>query len=157
MVRILTLIVGAVLLSFAGIGAFIPITNQGHTVISLNDLCNSSIGQLAQVFEQLFGSTQIIQKCLEFRYATYGIIGLGLTGLILIIIGAVVPSRPKENALICSYCNYVAFSETDLLKHKADNHLDKSPYKCEHCDFIGITEEVLWNHYDDKHPDKKKW
>ena len=45
-------------------------------------------------------------------------------------------------------------SENELLKHKTENHLDKSPYKCEHCDFIGITEEILWNHYNDKHPDK---
>jgi len=86
---------------------------------------------------------------------------LGLIGIILVIVGAVVPSGSapfsKQKPLTCPYCNYVANSDTDLLKHKADNHLDKSPFKCEHCDFIGITEEVLWNHYNDKHPGKKKW
>ena len=148
---------GSVLLGVAVLGFLYPVTSQGHTVFSLNDLCNSGVGQFAQVLEQVVGSSQITQKCVEFRYATYGIIGLGLIGLILVIIGAVVPSRSKEKALTCSYCNYVALSETDLLKHKTDNHLDKSPYKCEYCDFIGITEEVLWNHYKDKHPDKKKW
>lgn len=148
---------GAVLLGVAVLGYLYPVTSEGHTIFSLNDLCNSGIGQIGQAFDKMFGQGKIEQKCLEFKYETYGIIGIGLIGLILVIVGAFVPSRSKEKALTCSYCNYISLSETDLLKHKTDNHLDKSPYKCEHCDFIGITEEVLWNHYKDKHPDKKKW
>jgi len=81
---------------------------------------------------------------------------LAVIGIILIIV-AVIPSKSKARSLTCSYCNFVAMSETELDAHLVKDHLDKSPYKCEHCDFIGFTEEIVQNHYKDKHPDKKKW
>jgi hypothetical protein len=97
------------------------------------------------------------QACTEFKLISYGIYGSGIIGLILLIIGAVISKSSKPKTLTCSYCNFVAISETDIDQHYFKNHLDKSPYKCEHCDFIGITEEILWNHYTDEHPDAKKW
>ncbi|MEX0656106.1 MAG: hypothetical protein WD154_00970 [Nitrosopumilaceae archaeon] len=144
-------ITGAVFLGIAILGFLYPVNSKGYTVFEVNDICTSGVGQLAQI---LGGQSEV---CREYKYATYGVIGIGFIGIILVIIGAVVPSKSKENALTCPYCNYVPSSETNLLKHKANNHLDKYPYKCEHCGFRGITEEVLWNHYNDKHPDKKKW
>ena len=73
-------------------------------------------------------------------------------GQIIIVIGIVImipaiilkkkDSRKKETEHICSYCNFVATTETELTKHLAENHLEKSPYKCQHCDFIGITEII---------------
>jgi len=141
---------GIVLLVIAGIGFVIPV-DEGYSIPNVNDLCSSGMGQLAQMF-----GSDVQRECQQFKYLTYGIYGLGLTGIVLIIVGAVV-SGSKIETLVCPYCNFVAKSENDLLEHKTKNHLDKSPYKCGECDFIGITEEILWNHYKDKHPDKKKW
>lgn len=143
---------GIALLVIAGIEFIYPVNNQGWTIPYVNDLCTSGFGQLGQFF-----SGDIRGVCQEYRNLTYLMYGSGLSGIILLIVGAVVPSKKKEKSLTCPYCNYVATSDSELLKHKADNHLDKSPYKCKHCDFIGITEEILWNHYNDKHPEKKKW
>ena len=125
---------------------------QNLTIPELSDLCNSGLGQLAKMF-----NSDVQQACTEFKLMSYAIIGSGIIGLILLIIGAVIPKSSKPKTLTCSYCNYVAISETDIDQHYFKNHLDKSPYKCEHCDFIGITEEILWNHYNDNHPDEKKW
>ena len=58
---------------------------------------------------------------------------------------------------VCEHCNWATTTEADLINHKNEKHLDKSPYVCEHCEFIGKTEEELWDHYNDKHPGKKKW
>lgn len=143
---------GIALLIIAGIGFIIPINDRGYSIPQINELCTSGLGQLGQLF-----SGDLQKVCFGYRYLTYGIYGFGLIGIILLIIGAVVPSRKDEKSLTCPYCNYVATLDSELLKHKADNHLDKSPFKCEHCDFIGITEEILWNHYNDKHQGKKKW
>lgn len=147
-----TLAAGIVLVIIAGIGFIFPINDRGYSIPQVNELCTSGLGQLGQLF-----SGDLQQICQEFRYLTYGIYGIGVIGIILVIVGAVVPSKKNGKTLTCPYCNYVATLDSELLKHKADNHLDKSPYKCEHCDFIGITEEVLWNHYNDKHHGKKKW
>ena len=144
---------GIFLLILAIIGYIIPINDMGWTAPDANDLCSSDLGRFGQLFS---GDAQ--QACSQFKYITFGIYGFGLIGLILLIVGALVPSKSKkENSLICKYCNFVATSETKMLKHKSEKHLDKSPYVCEHCEFIGITEEILWNHYNDVHPDKKKW
>ncbi len=146
---------GIILLAIAFIAYIFPLSDEGYTIPQVNDICKSGIGQLGQFF-----SPNTVENCRIVNNLMLGIYGFGLIGIILIIVGAVVPSkksRIEEKPLTCPYCNYVATSESELLKHKADNHLDKSPFKCEHCDFIGITEEVLWNHYNDKHPGKKKW
>ena len=91
---------------------------------------------------------QSLLQELMFGYAL-AVIGIGL------LLASVIKSKSK--ALICSYCNFVAMSETELNAHLAKDHLDKSPFKCKHCDFIGFTEEILRNHYNDEHQAKKKW
>jgi len=143
---------GIFLLIIAIIGYFSPIS-EGFTAPQVNELCSSDLGQLGQ----FFGGKDIRDICRTYEMATFAIYGLGLIGIILIIVGAVVSGKiGKDTSTVCKYCNFVGQTEAELLDHKAKNHLDKSPYKCEHCDFIGITEEILWNHYNDKHPDKKK-
>ena len=142
---------GIVLFILAAIGFIYPINEIGHSAIQLNDLCQSGFGQIGQFF-----SRDAQENCRILNYVSLGIYGFGIVGLVLIIVGSVVPSSKKEKTMTCPYCNYVTTSDADLLKHKTDNHLDKSPFKCAHCDFIGITEEVLWNHYNDQHPGKKK-
>jgi len=150
-------VIGITLIILAGIGVIYPVSDIGFTIITLNDLCNSDLGQLAQLFERMTGSVTIDEKCSEIRYTTYAIFGIGLIGIIIVIIGAIIPSKTKEKTLTCPYCNFVALSNTEIEKHKADNHLEKSPYKCGHCNFIGLTEEILWNHYVEKHPNEKRW
>ena len=156
------LTVGILFLIIAGAGFLMPNSlwnenfqgtiYQNYTIPELSDLCNSGLGQLAKMF-----SSGIQQACTEYKLMSYAIISSGIIGLILLIIGAVISKSSKPKTLTCSYCNFVAISETDIDQHYFKNHLDKSPYKCEHCDFIGITEEILWNHYSDEHPDAKKW
>ena len=150
-----TLLAGIILFIIAFLGYIYPVTDFGYSIPQVNNICDSGAGQLAQ----FYGGQDLRKICQEYKYLTYGIYGFGLIGIILIIVGAIVPSnsKSKETTLTCPYCNYVAYSETELLKHKTEKHLEKSPFKCGHCDFIGITEEVLWNHYNEKHPKEKKW
>ena len=162
MVNYSVLSVGILFLIIAGAGFLMPYSllnenirgtvYQNLTFPELSDLCNSGLGHVAKMF-----SSGMQQACTEFKLISYGIYGSGIIGLILLIIGAVISKSSKPKTLTCSYCNFVAISETDIDQHYFKNHLDKSPYKCEHCDFIGITEEILWNHYTDEHPDAKKW
>jgi len=133
------------------IGIIMPVNDFGHSVVDLHNLCTSGIGQLAQ----FFGGQQVIQNCQTAKGATYLVLGLAGIGTIIIIIGAVVSSKPRT--WICEYCNYATSAEAEMINHKNEKHLDKLPYICEHCDFIGKTEEELWNHYNDKHPKEKKW
>jgi len=160
--RIWVICAGIGILILAGFGFFTPVTPNGYTTPQLNDLCVAGYFENAWVAlggKMMFGQNweQLIKQDCENLAVNTGVIYLlGIVGLIVLIVGGVVPGKKKESG-ICPYCNFVATSENELLDHKAKNHLDKSPYKCEHCDFIGITEEILWNHYNDKHPDKKKW
>ncbi len=147
---------GIFLLVLTIIGYIIPLNDLGWTAPETNDLCTSNLGKLGQLFS---GDAQ--QVCSQMKYLTFAIYGFGLIGIILLIVGLVVPSKLKSNfkekSMTCKYCNFIAMSEHKLLKHNSEKHLEKSPYVCEHCEFIGITEEILWNHYNDEHPDKKKW
>ncbi len=143
---------GVFFLVIAIVGYVIPVNDQGWTIPDVNEMCSSSLGLIGKVF-----SGDIQQVCTTYKNLLLGIYGSGLLGIVLIVIGSIIPSKSKDKSMICSYCNFVAMSDAELLKHKSDNHLDKSPFKCEHCDFIGISEEILWNHYNDNHPDKKKW
>ncbi len=149
MARTEVITVGALLLLAGIIGFIFPVTSTGFTIIQVNDVCTSDLGQLGQMF-----GGDLMKICSDYQLLTYGIYASGIMGIVLIIVGFVIPLRKKT---ICSYCNFVGKTENELLEHNAKNHLDKSDYKCGECDFIGITEEILWNHYNDKHPDKKKW
>lgn len=118
-------------------------------------MCSSGLVQLGQALDSFFGG-DLQNQCTQIKYSVYGIVGIAIIGIVLVIVGAVVPSG--EQALICEYCNYATTTKTDLINHKNDKHLEKvSPYVCEHCDYIGTTEEELWDHYNDKHPESKKW
>ena len=120
------------------------------TIPEFHDLCSSGLGQLGQVF-----SGDIQKACSEIRIVTYGIYGSGIIGLILIIVGAVVPG--KNRTWVCKFCNYATSTEAEMINHKNRKHLEKTGYICEHCAFIGRTEGELLDHYNDKHPNEKKW
>jgi len=81
---------GIILFILAGIGYVYPIADNGMTIPQINDLCASGLGQLGQLFS---GDAQKI--CREYGYVMYGIYGFGLIGIILIIVGAVVPGESR--------------------------------------------------------------
>ncbi len=157
------IVAGAVIILIAMIGYFAPASPEGYTTPQLNDLCASGI--LQSEFSSIFGKMlvgenydeMIVQECNYTRNMIIVIYTIAIWGAVVLVSGSVLKEKKKVDNLTCQYCNFVGMSEVELLKHNAENHLDKSPYKCEHCDFIGITEEILRNHYNDKHPDKNKW
>ena len=61
---------------------------ENHTVPEIYELCNSGLGQLAKAF-----SSEIVETCGQIKLVTYGISGAGLLGIILIVVGAVVPKK----------------------------------------------------------------
>ena len=103
---------GIVLIIIAGLGYVYPISDQGYTIPQMNDLCKSGVGQLGQLF-----STDAQENCRIANYMTLGIYGLGIIGIILIIVGAVVPS--KRNEYLCKNCNF----RTDD-RHEIEDHCD---------------------------------
>ena len=144
--------VGGVLLFIAAVGYFWQL-DSGYTFPQVHQVCISEIGQIAQYW---FGGDEDARKiCNHVQMVTFGIYGSGIIGLILIIVGAVVPG--KNRTWICEFCNYAASTEAEMINHKNRKHLEKkSGYICEHCAFIGRTEGELLDHYNDKHPEKKK-
>jgi len=152
--------VGIFFLLIGGSGFLMPnsVWNEGSrgtqfaemTIPELHDLCSSGLGQLGQAF-----SGDIQKGCSEIRIVAYGIYGSGIIGLILIIVGAVVPG--KNRTWTCKFCNYATSTEAEMINHKNRKHLEKTGYICEHCAFIGRTEGELLDHYNDKHPNEKKW
>lgn len=71
----------------AGFGYIVPINDQGWTIPSANDLCTSGLGQLGQMF-----SGDAKENCRIVSMMNLGIYGFGFIGIILIIVGSLVPS-----------------------------------------------------------------
>ena len=84
--------VGGLFLVIAVIGYIFPITSElNYSLPQVVGLCNSGMGQLGQAF-----SGDIVKACSDFNGVLYGIYGLGILGIILLIVGAVIPSKSKE-------------------------------------------------------------
>jgi len=82
------------------------------TIPEAHDLCSSGLGQLGQAFS---GDTQ--KACSQIKIVTYGIYGSGIIGLILIIVGAVVPSNPKlMSKMNCGNCGAAIDSTTKFCR-----------------------------------------
>ena len=82
---------GIFFIIIAGAGFVIPIS-EGYTFIGINDLCSSGFGQLGQAF-----SGEMQKNCSQYKMVSYGIYGAGILGLVLIIVGAVVPGNKRES------------------------------------------------------------
>ncbi len=83
---------GVILIIVAFFGYITPITDNRLTIPEVMDLCDSGMGQLGQTFS---GDVQKI--CREFGYLMYGIYGSAIAGPILLIVGALIPGKKKED------------------------------------------------------------
>ena len=82
---------GIIFLVIAGIGYIIPV-DDGYTLPEATSVCNSEIGQFSQAFSDL-----IVKACLEFQMMLYAIYGSGLVGVILFIVGVVIPESKSKS------------------------------------------------------------
>jgi len=82
------------------------------TLPELLDFCSSGMGQMGQAF-----SGDMQEGCSLIRTLTYATYGIGLLGLILIIVGAVVPGKPKVmSKMNCGQCGAVVGSKTKFCR-----------------------------------------
>ena len=91
MAKVGILSIGVVFLIITIIGFILPV-DDGFTLPQTVGLCNSEMGQFSQGF-----SGEIEKACSEYNTFLMGIYGSGVLGLILIIVGAVIPSKSKGN------------------------------------------------------------
>jgi len=85
------LIVGIILIIFAGIAYAYPAFPLGLTWTMANDICNGPLGELGKAF----GSVEIGQVCTMASMITMAIYGASIIGFILIIVGIAVPKKKK--------------------------------------------------------------
>ena len=114
--------IGIFFLLIGGVGFLMPnsVWNENSrgtqfaemTIPEMHDLCSSGLGQLGQAF-----SGDLQKACSQTRIVTYGIYGSGIIGLILIIVGAVVPSNPKPmSKMNCGTCGAAVDSKTKFCR-----------------------------------------
>jgi len=82
------ILAGLILFAIAFIGYTYPISDNGYTIPQYDQLCDSGVGQLGQLF-----SRNAQQDCGLANTLVLGTYGIGLIGLILFIVGLVVPKR----------------------------------------------------------------
>ncbi len=84
---------GILFLFLAIIGYILPIAGEeGYSIPDVAALCNSGMGQLGQAF-----SGDIVKACSEYNGLLMGIYGSGVLGLILIVVGSVVPGKKEDD------------------------------------------------------------
>jgi len=89
---------GGVLLVIAVVGYVTPlddVTTEGMaikvTIPNAVKICDSPMGQLGQTYR-----TDVSESCSMYTLMVMGIYGSGLLGIILIIVGAVVPTKSNK-------------------------------------------------------------
>ena len=99
--------IGIFFLIIAGVGFVYPVSD-GYTIVQVDDICKSGLGQLGQLF-----SASGQQGCQQVKLMSYGVYGSGLIGIILLITGSVSSRGQKEihyereipdDAFVCGYC-----------------------------------------------------
>lgn len=112
-------VIGALLLGFGFLGYIVPIGILG-SVTDVDNLCSSILGQVGQAFdEQTRKNCQMTSILSKLVYATMGI------GVLLIIIGVVVPSK-RHSLFLCGECNRAFSTEAELYNHNIEmNHSKK--------------------------------
>ena len=83
--------IGVFFLIIAGLGFVFPVSSDGYTIVQVDQICQSGLGQLGQLFS---GSNQ--QACQQIKLVSYGVYGFGLIGIILLITGSITSRGQKE-------------------------------------------------------------
>jgi len=143
--------VGLILLALAVLGYFIPMsvtladTTTNLTIPKVVAFCDSMYGQIGQML------AQVVLVCSEFKNFLMGIYGAGIGGVILLIVGAVIPGSKKEDEkeLRCEYCEFKTKAEVDLIEHYKLDHAEKGAYqkKPEKVPLSTETLEILKQRY----------
>ncbi len=109
---------GILFLFLAIIGYILPI-EEGYSIPDVVALCDSGMGQLGQAF-----SGDIVKACSRYNTFLIGIYGSGVLGLILIVVGSVVPGKKEED-----YEREVEDDAIDILeKRYAKGELSKEEF-----------------------------
>jgi|GEM_PF-446216 len=82
--------IGVFFLIIAGLGFVYPISD-GKSIVQVDGMCKSGMGQLGQFF-----SSSGQQACQQVSLMSYGVYGMGLIGIILLIAGSVASRGQKE-------------------------------------------------------------
>lgn len=115
------IIIGALLLVFGFLGHVVPYGEFG-SVTDIDELCSSLLGQVGQSMNaQARENCQVVSILSKIVYSMMGI------GVVLIIIGAVMPSK-KRSLFLCGECDQAFSTEAELYNHgKSKGHLEKMP------------------------------
>ena len=87
------LIIGAVAGYMIPISVTLADTTVNLTIPKVVAFCDSGFGQIGQML------AQVVMVCSEFKNFMMGIYGSGIVGVILLIVGAVIPGKKKEDEL----------------------------------------------------------
>ena len=81
---------GILFLFLAIIGYIFPI-DDGYSIPQVVGLCSSGMGQIGQAF-----SGDIVKGCSDFNSLLIGLYGSGVIGIVLLIVGAVIPEKKED-------------------------------------------------------------
>jgi len=114
MARLGILGIGIVFLLIAIMLYVYPVNNAGHNSFQVNVLCETDLFQFGQLF-----SAEASQLCGSANRMIIGTYASSILGIILIVVGSVVPSGNYRGGKrqSCPYCNFVASSA-----HERHNH-----------------------------------
>ena len=87
------LIIGAVAGYMIPISVTLADTTVNLTIPKVVAFCDSGFGQIGQML------AQVVMVCSEYKNFMMGIYGSGIVGVILLIVGAVIPGKKKEDEL----------------------------------------------------------
>jgi len=122
---------GVLLIFLSIVGYIIPFnvtladTTVNITIPKVVAFCDSGLGQFSQMLPQ------VVMVCSEYNNLLMGIYGAGLLGIILIIVGAVIPANKTEKKeetrkeWICEHCDFKSKEEVDLIGHYKEQHADE--------------------------------
>ena len=81
------------------------------TIPEIHDLCSSGLGQLGQAFNE-----DVQKACSQTKIVAYSIYVSGIIGLILITVGAIIPSNQKLSKMNCGKCGATIDSKTKFCR-----------------------------------------
>lgn len=125
-------VAGVALLVLAVFAFFYSVPNVGYTFPEVYTYCQSGVMEFAQMFG---GDRELAESCRIVQMITFAIYGSGLLGIILIIVGSVVPGKKHDESrkeLRCEHCEFKTYSEAEIIEH----------YKLVHAKKVWFREKV---------------